>query len=151
MMYGLGLDASGQKRIDGYISKYLASGQCDQLATLTDTFRRLSNKTEKSSSTRVAAAEAADQLGAAYVQCMASKGQATAATGTASVPVPVQQAPTGIIDKIANVLAPQSGIGPQPVTTPEQDNTMRYLIIGGIGLAAIVGGVWLYSRYKKGK
>jgi len=37
------------------------------------------------------------------------------------------------------------------VSTPAQDKTIRYLLYGGLALALVVGGVWAYKRYGKGK
>ena len=132
-MHGLGLTSAQQASADDKIAKYGGGKDCGTLATLVDTYRRLSNKTNKSSATRIAAGEIADQLGAAYTQCMAVTG---AAVGSPSAP---------------SVVAPAGISAPQTVSTPAQDKTIRYLLYGGLALALVVGGVWAYKRYGKGK
>jgi hypothetical protein len=133
MTSGLGLTAAQQTRADGWISQYGGGKDCGKLATLSDTYRRLSNKTDKSSSTRIQAGEMADLLGAAYTQCMSVTGAVVGSPGA-----PSAVAPAGIS-------------APQVVSTPAQDKTIRYLLYGGLVLALAVGGVWAYKRYGKGK
>lgn len=132
-IHGLGLTSAQQASADAKIAQYGEGKDCGKLATWVDTYRRLSNKTDKSSATRIAAGEVADQLGAAYTRCMAVTG------ASAGIPsAPTAASPAGIS-------------APQTVSTPAQDKTIRYLIYGGLALALVVGGVWAYKRYGKGR
>jgi LPXTG-motif cell wall-anchored protein len=113
-----------------------AAGDCQPIADMAATYERLSNKTDKSASTRACAATYAVAARQMYVDCMAAKGAAQAVGVTPSTPVtttPVQPTPSepqGILDTLVATLMPSAT--PQPTT----GSTVQT----GIGTGTIIAG-----------
>jgi hypothetical protein len=154
--------------------QHAQQGNCDTYAQLAEIYTRLAGKTDKSAKTRQCAQQFAQANEARYMECMAkvpvAAPVATAAPVTAPVAAPVTVATglapqttlpvgTNVLQSILAALgvvpqpqpqATQLQPGAMPATPTQQRSSIAPIIlIGGIGLAAVVGAAWFLGKSKR--